>query len=79
MNTPLPAGIHSSDLVQLLRSEGFDRVHAWTLRYAAKRCRIPRPFTTASGDHAWRVDDLPTIRRYLQSPVKPGRPRKVPE
>lgn len=72
----MPTGIHSSDLVRLLRSEGFDSVHPWTLRYAARRRRIPEPFTTASGDHAWRAADLPTIRRYLRNPVRPGRPRK---
>jgi hypothetical protein len=73
----VPTGIHSSDLVRLLQSEGFD-VHPWTLRYAARRQRIPGPFTTASGDHAWRAADLPTIRRYLRKPVGPGRPRKGP-
>lgn len=70
-------GVHSSDLVQLLRGEGFDRVQPWTLRYAARHRRIPEPFTTASGDHAWRASDLPAIRRYLRNPVRPGRPRKV--
>lgn len=69
-------GIHSSDLVRLLQSEGFDTVHPWTLRYAASRRRIPEPFRTASGDHAWRAADLPQIRRYLRNPVRPGRPRK---
>lgn len=72
----VPMGIHSSDLVELLRAEGFDHARPWTLRYAAQRDRIPRPFTTASGDHAWRASDLPTIRRYLRNPVRPGRPRK---
>ena len=76
MTPNVPTGIHSSDLVRLLRSEGFASVQPWTLRYAARRSRIPEPFTTASGDHAWRPDDLPTIRRYLRNPVKPGRPRK---
>lgn len=69
--------IHSSDLVVLLRSEGFDQVHPWTLRYAAKRCRIPAPLRTASGDNTWRPGDLPAIRQYLRNPVRPGRPRKV--
>lgn len=77
MKTIVPHGIHSSDLVQLLRAEGFDSVHPWTLRYAARRNRIPAPFTTASGDHAWRPGDLPVIRRYLKNPVRPGRPRKA--
>jgi hypothetical protein len=76
MKTVVPHGIHSSDLVQLLRAEGFP-VHPWTLRYAARRQRIPEPFRTASGDHAWRPADLPVIRRYLRNPVGPGRPRKV--
>lgn len=76
MNSNLPAGIHSSDLVQLLRAEGFDHAKPWTLRYAARLNRIPRPFTTASGDHAWRSSDLPAIRRYLRNPARPGRPRK---
>lgn len=68
-------GIHSSDLVQLLQAEGFD-VKPWRLRYAAQRDRIPQPFTTASGDHAWRSGDLPKIRSYFRNPVGRGRPRK---
>lgn len=75
-NVPL-AGVHTSDVVQLLRSEGFQNARPWVLRYAARRGRIPTPFTTASGDHAWRASDLPTIRRYLRHPVRPGRPRKA--
>ena len=72
----LPTGIHSSDLVRLLQSEGY-AVQPWSLRYAASRQRIPKPFTTTSGDHAWRAADLPTIRLYLRNPVGPGRPRKT--
>jgi hypothetical protein len=77
MKRTVPTGIHSSDLVRLLQSEGFDHASPWTLRYAARRKRIPEPFKTHSGDHAWRAADLPAIRRYLRSPVRPGRPRKV--
>jgi hypothetical protein len=47
----IPSGIHSSDLVQLLRREGFD-VAIWRLRYAAKSGHIPAPFKTNSGDCA---------------------------
>jgi len=72
-----PAGIHSSDLVQLLQAEGY-QVHPWTLRHAVKRGRIPGPFATASGDHAWPTSTLPAIRRYFKNPARPGRPRKVP-
>ncbi len=79
MTPNLPMGIHSSDLVQLLQAEGFDHARPWTLRYAASRGRIPRPFTTASGDHAWRSTDLPAIRQYLRHPARPGRPRKTTE
>jgi hypothetical protein len=71
------AGIHSSDLLSTLQAEGF-LVRPWQLRYAARRGRIPTPFKTASGDHAWRASDLPAIRRYLRNPVGPGRPRKAP-
>ena len=71
------SGIHSSDLVRLLQGEGFDRVQPWTLRHAVRRGRIPEPFTTASGDHAWPASALPAIRRYFRKPVGPGRPRKV--
>lgn len=70
-------GIHSSDLVQMLKAEGFD-VKPWRLRYAAQRERIPQPFTTASGDHAWRSTDLPRIRSYFRNPVGPGRPKREP-
>lgn len=70
------AGIHTGDIVRLLRDQEGLRVQPWTLRYAARHQRIPAPFTTASGDHAWSPDDLPAIRRYFQNPVGPGRPRK---
>jgi hypothetical protein len=73
----VPTGIHSSDLVRLLQSEGFQRVQPWTLRHAVRNRRIPEPFTTASGDHAWPAAALPAIRKYFRSPVGPGRPRKV--
>ncbi len=76
MPVPVPTGIHSSDVIRLLQSEGFD-VGPWTLRYAARRQRIPEPFKTASGDHAWKAADLPVIRQYLRNPVRPGRPRKT--
>ena len=76
MKASVPAGIHSSDLVRLLQAEGFKNARPWTLRYAARRQRIPEPFRTASGDHAWKPADLPVIRRYLKNPVGPGRPRK---
>lgn len=70
----IKAGIHSSDLVQLLRREGFD-VHPWRLRYAASKGYIPDPFRTVSGDHAWRQADVPAITRYFKNPRKPGRPK----
>jgi hypothetical protein len=73
--TPVPVGIHASDVVALLRDEGLV-VQPWTLRYAARRQRIPPPFTTRSGDHAWSPDALPAIRRYFTNPIRPGRPRK---
>lgn len=75
--TRLPAGIHSSDLVRLLQSEGFEAVRPWTIRHAVRRQRIPEPFTTASGDHAWPASALPAIRRYFRKPARPGRPRKA--
>ena len=74
--TPVPVGVHASDVVALLRDEGLV-VQPWTLRYAARQQRIPQPFTTRSGDHAWSPDALPAIRRYFQNPVRPGRPRKT--
>jgi hypothetical protein len=74
--TPVPVGIHASDVVALLRDEGLV-VQPWTLRYAARQQRIPQPFTTRSGDHAWSPDALPAIRSYFTNPVRPGRPRKT--
>jgi hypothetical protein len=68
------SGIHSSDLVQLLRREGFD-VAPWRLRYAARQHHIPAPFKTGSGDCAWRERDLPAITRYFRNPRRPGRPK----
>lgn len=73
----IPVGIHSSDLVRLLQAEGYAHARPWSLRYAVKRGRIPRPFTTAAGDHCWLAADLPAIRRYLRNPARPGRPRKT--
>jgi hypothetical protein len=70
----IPSGIHSSDLVQFLRREGFD-VAPWRLRYAAQQGHVPAPFKTSSGDHAWRQSDLPAITRYFKNPRRPGRPR----
>lgn len=72
----IKTGVHSSDVVELLHREGFD-VGAWRLRYAAARRHIPEPFTTASGDHAWRPGDVPAIVTYFRNPRRPGRPRKV--
>ena len=71
-----PIGIHSSDLVALLKGEGFPVPH-WRLRYAAARGHIPTPFTTTSGDHSWKADDLPAICRYFKNPRRPGRPPKA--
>jgi hypothetical protein len=73
--TPVPVGIHASDVVALLKDEGLP-VQPWSLRYAARRQRIPQPFLTRSGDHAWSPDALPAIRCYFQNPIRPGRPRK---
>lgn len=70
----IPSGIHSSDMVQLLRREGFD-VAPWRLRYAAAKGHIPAPFKTGSGDCAWRQNDLPSITRYFRNPRRPGRPK----
>jgi hypothetical protein len=69
------AGVHGSDVVQLLRREGLE-VPPHRLRYAARMRYVPQPFTTASGDHAWRASDLPVIVRYFRKPRRPGRPRK---
>lgn len=69
------AGVHSSDLLRLLRREGLE-VARHRLRYAAAQRYIPAPFTTASGDHAWRSTDLPAVVRYFRDPRRPGRPRK---
>jgi hypothetical protein len=71
------AGVHASDVRQLLRREGL-MVAPHRLRYAVQQRYIPAPFTTASGDHAWRPADLPAVVRYFRSPRRPGRPRKNP-
>lgn len=74
MKSFVQSGIHSSDMVQLLRREGFD-VAPWRLRYAARHHHIPAPFKTGSGDCAWRERDLPAITRYFRNPRRPGRPK----
>ena len=74
--TFVPTGVHSSDLLQALRRERMD-VKPWRLRYAATHGHIPQPFTTASGDLAWRTDDVPAVVAYFRNPRRPGRPRKA--
>lgn len=75
-STFVPIGIHSSDLVVALNRQKLD-VNPWRLRYAALHGHIPQPFTTASGDHAWRPDDVPAIAAYFRNPRRQGRPRKT--
>jgi|TARA_Y100000385_G_scaffold232294_1_gene244712 hypothetical protein len=70
----LPIGIHSSDVVGILRDEGYD-VGIWRLRAAATNGRIPKPIKAKAGDHLWRADDIPAICRYFDNPIKPGRPK----
>jgi hypothetical protein len=76
ISTFIPLGIHSSDLIQTMRRQSLD-VKPWRLRYAASHGHIPQPFTTASGDLAWRADDVPAVVAYFQNPRRPGRPRKA--
>jgi hypothetical protein len=76
IETKTKTGVHSSDVVEILQREGFD-VGPWRLRYAAAHDHIPEPFTTASGDHSWRADDVPAIVAYFRNPRRPGRPRKA--
>jgi hypothetical protein len=71
----VPTGVHSSDLLEALRRERID-VKPWRLRYAAAHGHIPPPFSTASGDLAWRQDDVPAVVTYFRNPRRPGRPRK---
>ena len=75
ISTFVPVGIHSSDLIVSLNRESLG-VKPWRLRYAALHGHIPQPFTTASGDHAWRPDDVPAIAAYFRNPRRQGRPRK---
>lgn len=75
MRTSDPGRIPVADLMRLLRAEGYT-VKPWTLRYAARRRRIPRPRVMATGDQGWSAVDLPAIRLYLQN-LRLGRPRKV--
>lgn len=72
----IPLGLHSGDLREWLRQAHGIEITARQLNYAAVNDRIPKPLTTASGDHAWRPDDLPAVLSYFRDPVKPGRPRR---
>ena len=74
MSQDIPVGIHSSDMVQLLRREGIE-VASHRLRYAARAGTIPAPFKTASGNMAWPPDDLPLIAKYFRNPRRQGRPK----
>jgi hypothetical protein len=73
----LPVGIHGSDVLHILKGEGYD-VKPWRLRAATLAGRIPKPFKTTSGEKAWKADDLPAICSYFENPVKPGRPKQSP-
>ncbi len=68
------ASVHSSDLINYLKDEGYD-VKPWRLRHAAKKGHIPQPTKTHSGDLSWREGDVKVIKRYFQNPVRQGRPR----
>jgi hypothetical protein len=74
--TPIPAGVHSSDLIQALRRERLE-VRPHRLRYAASQGHIPQPFRLASGDFAWRPADVAAVVTYFRNPRRPGRPRKA--
>jgi hypothetical protein len=76
ISTFVPAGVHSSDLIQALHRENLE-VGPWRLRYSANRGHIPQPFRLASGDLAWRADDVPAVVTYFRNPRRPGRPRKA--
>lgn len=73
----LPIGIHGSDVLNILRSEGYE-VKPWQLRTAHLAGRIPEPFKTTSGEKAWKATDLPAVCLYFENPVKPGRPKQSP-
>ncbi len=74
----LPVGVHSSDVVQLLKQQQGRHIGIWRLRHAASRGYIPQPFKTTAGDHCWRAEDLPVIADYFDDPVKPGRKKHAP-
>ena len=73
----LTIGIHASDLRQWLQRDHGLEITGRRLHYAAANGWIPRPQTTASGDHTWRPEDLPAVIDYFRSPRRPGRRRKA--
>lgn len=72
----LRIGCHSADLIAAMK-EGGMRVSRRQLLYAAETGRIPRPFTTRSGDFSWRPQDTLAVIDYFRSPRPMGRPRKA--
>ena len=72
----LRIGCHSADLIAGMNDAGV-KVSRRQLLYAAETGRIPRPFTTRSGDFSWRPEDTDEVVFYFRSPRPMGRPRKA--
>lgn len=72
----VPIGICAADLIAWMNESQGVAVTRRQLHYAVETAKIPRPFTTRSGDFSWRPDDLRGVVAYFRDPVRPGRPRK---
>lgn len=70
----LQIGCHSADLLAAMNAEGM-KVTRRQLLYAVEMGRIPRPFTTRSGDYSWPPEEVGEVIDYFSSPRPMGRPR----
>lgn len=70
----LQIGCHSADLLAAMNAEGMN-VTRRQLLYAVETGRIPRPFTTRSGDYSWPPQEAGEVIDYFRSPRPIGKPR----
>lgn len=70
----LQIGVHSADLLAAMNEEGMN-VTRRQLLYAVETGRIPRPFTTRSGDYSWPPAAAGQVIDYFRSPRPMGKSR----
>jgi hypothetical protein len=72
----MPIGVHSADLLAYLDESGTP-ITRRQLFYAFETGKIPRPFTTRSGDFSWRPEDAGRVIAYFETSRPTSRHRKA--